>query len=92
MRRTHLKKHENTLKRLLIHTAGFNLSLVLRKMLGLGTARGLQGLTVEALRRLAARVWGWWARLRAAALTSRPARFRAVWQPPHSASVTRSAA
>ena len=44
MRRTHLRKHENILKRLLIHAAGFNLSLVLRRMMGLGTARGLQGL------------------------------------------------
>ena len=92
MRRTHLKKHENILKRLLIHTAGFNLSLVLRRMLGRGTARGLQGLTVEALRRLAARVWGLWARLRAAAFALRPARLPAVLQPPHFASVTRSAA
>ena len=92
MRRTYLKKHDNILKRLLIHTAGFNLSLVLRKMLGLGTARGLQGLTAEALRRLAARVWGLWASLRAAALASRPPRLRGVLQPPHSASVTRSAA
>ena len=55
MRRTHLRKHDNILKRLLIHVAGFNLSLVLRKILGLGTARGLQGLTAAALRRLAAR-------------------------------------
>ena len=44
MRRTHLRKHENILKRLLIHAAGFNLSLVLRKIMGFGTARGLQGL------------------------------------------------
>ncbi len=92
MRRTHLKKHENILKRLLIHTAGFNLSLVLRKMLGLGTARGLQGLTVEALRPLAARLWGLWASLRAAASASRPARLLAVLPPSHSASITRSAA
>ena len=28
MRRTHLKKHDNILKRLLIHAAGFNLGLV----------------------------------------------------------------
>lgn len=58
MRRTHLRKHDNILKRLLLHVAGFNLSLVLRKMLGLGTARGLQGLTAAALRRLAARCAG----------------------------------
>jgi len=44
MRRTHLRGHENTLKRLLIHAAGFNLGLVLRKTMGIGTARGLQGL------------------------------------------------
>lgn len=39
MRRTHLRKHENILKRLLIHVAGFNLSLVFRKMLGAGKPR-----------------------------------------------------
>jgi transposase len=44
MRRTHLRSHENILKRLLIHAAGFNLSLILRKLLGSGTPRGLQGL------------------------------------------------
>ena len=44
MRRTHLKGHENILKRLLIHAAGFNLSLMLRRLLGVGTARGLQDL------------------------------------------------
>lgn len=49
MRRTHLRHHENILKRLLIHTAGFNLSLVLRKQFGLGTARGLQGLPARIL-------------------------------------------
>jgi transposase len=44
MRRTHLREHENILKRLLIHAAGFNLGLVMRKRIGIGTARGLQGL------------------------------------------------
>jgi len=43
MRRTHLRGHENILKRLLIHTAGFNLGLLLRKQFGMGTPRGLQG-------------------------------------------------
>jgi transposase len=52
MRRTHLRRHENILKRLLIHVAGFNLSLVMRRSLGLGTARGLQGLAAQALRAL----------------------------------------
>lgn len=40
MRRTHLRGHENILKRYLVHVAGFNLSLVMRQMLGVGTPRG----------------------------------------------------
>jgi transposase len=44
MRRVHLRGHANILKRLLIHIAGFNLSLVLRQMTGKGTPRGLQDL------------------------------------------------
>ena len=43
MRRTHLRGHTNILKRLLIHAAGFNLGLVMRALLGIGTPRGLQG-------------------------------------------------
>jgi transposase len=31
------------LKRVLVHMAGFNLSLVLRRVLGVGTPRELQG-------------------------------------------------
>ena len=46
MRRTHLRKHNNILKRLLIHVAGANLGLLLRNLYGLGTPRGLQGLSV----------------------------------------------
>ena len=44
MRRTHLRGHENILKRTLIHVGGFNLSLAMRQILGRGTPRGLQGL------------------------------------------------
>jgi transposase len=43
MRRTHLRGHTNILKRLLIHASGFNLGLVMRHLIGLGTPRGLQG-------------------------------------------------
>ena len=43
MRRTHLRGHENILKRLLIHAGGFNLGLLIRSILGIGTPRGLQG-------------------------------------------------
>lgn len=39
MRRTHLRKHNNIRKRQLIHVAGFNLSLIFRKLLGAGTPR-----------------------------------------------------
>lgn len=42
MRRTHLRGHENILKRLLIHAGAFNLGLVMRHELGVGTPRGLQ--------------------------------------------------
>jgi len=43
MRRTHLRGHENILKRLLIHAGGFNLGLLMRAHVGVGTPRGLQG-------------------------------------------------
>jgi len=43
MRRTHLRGHPNILKRLLIHASGFNLGLVMRHLIGVGTPRGLQG-------------------------------------------------
>jgi len=43
MRRTHLRGHQNILKRLLIHAGGFNLGLLVRSILGVGTPRGLQG-------------------------------------------------
>jgi hypothetical protein len=43
MRRVHLRGHSNILKRLLIHTGGFNLGLLMRQLIGVGTPRGLQG-------------------------------------------------
>lgn len=43
MRRTHLRGHPNILKRLLIHVAGFNLALVMRKLLGAGKPRAFAG-------------------------------------------------
>jgi transposase len=47
MRQTHLRKHNNILKRLLVHVAGINLGLLLRSVYGIGTPRGLQGLSVS---------------------------------------------
>jgi transposase len=49
MRRLHLRRRENILKRVLIHVGGFNLSLVMRKLLGKGTPRGWQGLSADAV-------------------------------------------
>jgi transposase len=43
MRRTHLRKRNNILKRLLFHAVGFNLALLLRQRYGLGKPRTLQG-------------------------------------------------
>jgi transposase len=42
LRRTHLRGHQNILKRQLIHVGAFNLSLILRQMLGAGTPRELK--------------------------------------------------
>ena len=50
MRRTHLKHHDNIAKRLMIHVGGFNLSLVMRKLTGIGKPRRLQGLIASILR------------------------------------------
>jgi transposase len=43
MRRTYLRGHDNILKRVLVHASGFNLGLVMRRLIGVGTPRGLQG-------------------------------------------------
>ena len=50
MRRTHLRGNGKILKRLLIHAGGFNLGLIMRHRMGLGTPRGLQdrAMTVRA--------------------------------------------
>ena len=49
MRRTHLRGHENILKRLLIHGGGFNLGLAMRQRLGIGKPRRLQGRAAAAM-------------------------------------------
>jgi transposase len=54
MRRTHLRGHENILKRLVVHVGGFNLGLVMRQLLGSGKPRGLQGRLSAALTALLA--------------------------------------
>src|SRR5271170_2057436 len=52
MRRCHLRGRENILKRQLVHVGAFNLSLVLRKMLGAGTPRELKNRAVSLVLRL----------------------------------------
>lgn len=44
MRRLHLRGRENIMKRLLVHGAGFNLGLVMRKRFGVGKPRQAPGL------------------------------------------------
>ena len=56
MRRTHLRRHGNILKRLVVHVAGFNLGLVMRKLTGRGTPKGL----AAALSRLFGRLLAPW--------------------------------
>ena len=46
MRRVHLRGQLNILKRLLIHAGGFNLGLAMRKLVGVGTPRGLKDLLI----------------------------------------------
>ena len=56
MRRTHLRGHTNILKRLWIQAGGFNLGLVMRQLIGVGTPRGLQGRLAATIAACAAAV------------------------------------
>src|SRR4029453_18107923 len=49
MRRVFLRGHTNMRKRLLIHVGGFNLGLLMRHLIGVGTPRGLQGRPTAAI-------------------------------------------
>lgn len=59
LRRTHLRGHQNILKRQLIHVGAFNLSLVLRKLMGAGTPRELRNRFGTRMLRLFLRFWHW---------------------------------
>ena len=52
MRRCHLRGRQNILKRQLIHVGAFNLSLILRKLLGAGTPRELKNRAGQVVSRL----------------------------------------
>jgi hypothetical protein len=54
MRRTHLRGHTNVLKRVLIHAGAFNLGLMMRHLIGVGTPRDLQGRLAAVMATL------WW--------------------------------
>jgi transposase len=49
MRRVHLRGHANILKRVLLHAGAFNLGLLMRQLIGVGTPRGLQGRLVAVM-------------------------------------------
>jgi hypothetical protein len=49
LRRVYLRGHANILKRLLIHSGAFNLGLLMRQLIGIGTPRGLQGRVIAIL-------------------------------------------
>ena len=57
LRRVYLRGHSNILKRVLIHTAALNLGLLMRRLVGVGTPRSLQGRLWASLTRL---VLLWW--------------------------------
>jgi len=57
MRRVHLRGQGNILKRLLVHGAAFNLSLLLRKSFGVGKPRQLQGRSISLF-------WHFWSLFR----------------------------
>jgi transposase len=52
MRRCHLRGRDNILKRQLVHVGAFNLSLILRKLLGAGTPRELKNHVGQVFLRL----------------------------------------
>jgi transposase len=52
LRRCHLRGRENILKRTLIHVGAFNLSLILRKLLGAGTPREMKNRAASLILRL----------------------------------------
>jgi transposase len=58
MRRVHLQGRKNILKRLLVHAAGFNLSLILRNTIGVGKPRRLQGFCLQLFTHLR-RILAW---------------------------------
>jgi transposase len=81
MRRVHLRGHTNIRKRLLIHASGFNLGLLMRHLIGVGTPRGLQGRLVAAMAALLVLIRLLWEPMRRPERLARPASRRGVARP-----------
>ena len=58
-----VRGHKNVRKRVLIQAAGCNLGLLLRRLTGVGTPRGLQGRAPSAICGLIGRLIDLWGRL-----------------------------
>lgn len=71
MRRTHLRGHDNILKRLVVHASAFNLGLWMHTVTGIGTPRSLQG-RAAACASLLIGLWGLWGGLGTRAWPSPP--------------------
>src|SRR5262245_46513165 len=63
MRRAYLRGHDNIRKRL-IHASGFNLGLLMRQLIGVGTPRGLQGRLVAVMAALVVLTCSLWESVR----------------------------
>jgi transposase len=73
MRRVHLRGHTNIRKRLLIHASGFNLGLLMRHLIGVGTPRALQGRLVAAVAALLVLIRFLWEPMRRPERLAQPA-------------------
>ncbi len=89
MRRVHLRGQTNILKRVLVHVGGFNLGLLMQRLIGVGTPRGLQGrlaATRGAVLGLLRGLWTaptrLWTPDRRAVAVDAPATWRHVWVNP----------
>ena len=73
LRLLRLRGHINIRKRLLIHASGFNLGLLMRHLIGVGTPRGLQGRLVAAVAALLVLIRFLWEPMRRPEHLARPA-------------------
>ena len=73
MRLVHLRGHTNIRKRLLIQASGFNLGLLMRHLIGVGTPRALQGRLVAAMAALLVLIRFLWEPMRRPERLARPA-------------------